>query len=285
MAGVVSCALLAGCGGAADEGGEAEGGREAPESSAPGEQGSNQAVTAADKKTREAGTAALALTVEIDMEGQKQTVEGEGVINLQDGTSSMKIGADGQQMEQRVVDKVLYQKPPEGQDAGLPDGRSWMKIDLEKLQKQNGDSGNVAPNPAESLDYLKALSDQGVKELGTEKVTGVNTTHYRVEVDVRRLAGGDAGAERQLTRQLGESVPMEVWLDDEGRLRRQQVDVTVPGAGGESGKGGSISTVLELSDFGTEVDVEAPPADDTADMTDRVAGQSPQHEDPAGPGN
>ncbi|GAB3956690.1 LolA-like protein [Streptomyces sparsus] len=281
VAGVASGVLLAGCGGGDGSGDAAD----TTASSTPRDRAAGQAVTAAHQKTLEAETAELKLTVDINMEGRKQTVEGDGRINLRDGTSTMRIGPEGQRMEQRIVDTVLYQKPPEEQRGGMPDGKSWIRIDLEKLQGEAGGGNSVTPNPADSLDYLKALSEDSAGKVGSEKVAGVNTTHYEVTVDVRALAAGDASTERQLTQQLGESVPMEVWLDDEGRVRRQQVDVTVPSTGGQSPQGGTIRTVLELSDFGTEVDVSAPDAASTVDVTDRVAGQGPQYTDPAGPGN
>jgi hypothetical protein len=72
---------------------------------------------------------------------------------------------------------------------------------------------------------------------------------------------------------------MRLWLDDDGRIRRQQIDMTVKApASGESGASGSprqikISTVMEFTDFGTDVEAEAPPAGQVADVTDQAARQ------------
>jgi hypothetical protein len=92
-------------------------------------------------------------------------------------------------------------------------------------------------------------------------------------VDVSKLPGGE-----QMSKRLGPTLPMQVWLDDEGRLRRQQVDMTVeaPASASATPDNGAapqqlkMSTVMEFSDFGTDVDAEAPPAGQVADMTDEA---------------
>jgi hypothetical protein len=64
-------------------------------------------------------------------------------------------------------------------------------------------------------------------------------------------------------------VPFEVWIDDEGRMRKMAIvmDLTelFDQLGGDdmpAGFGGEMQMELELHDYGVEVDVEAPPAAD-----------------------
>lgn len=270
MAAVMGSLVLTGCGGD----GESESKGDASPSATTGQGGGQEqgttAVRAAYDKTAEAESARMTVRMKMAAEGTTVTSDGEGVLDLAEGDSVMTIEAQGERLEQRVVDQVLYQKAP-GQKA--PGGKPWIKIDLQKVAEQQGVNNQQIGDPAQTAAYAKAITDKDVTEVGTEKVDGVNTTHYRVSVDVARLPGGD-----QMRKQLGPTLPMQVWLDDEGRLRRQQIDMTVKGPASASAEpdGGAapqqlkMTTVMEFSDFGTEVDAEAPRADQVTDMTDKV---------------
>ncbi|MGW1956934.1 hypothetical protein ACWCPI_29990 [Streptomyces sp. NPDC001920] len=69
---------------------------------------------------------------------------------------------------------------------------------------------------------------------------------------------------------------MQIWLDDDGRIRRRQVDMTVEApASAQPDAGASrpqvkVTTMMEFSGFGTEADADAPPDDKVADMTGQV---------------
>lgn len=220
----------------------------------------------------------MTIDMKLSAEGKTITSDGEGVLDLADGDSVMKITAQGKSIEQRVVDQVMYQKAP-GQKA--QGGKPWIKIDLKKVAAQQGMSNQQIGDPAQTAAYAKAITDKDITKVGTEKIDGVNTTHYRVSLDVAKLPGGD-----QMRQQLGPTLPMQVWLDDEGRLRRQHIDMTVKApASASANKGNSaapqqlkMSTVMGFSDFGTEVDAEAPPAGQVADMTDDALQQGSQQQ-------
>lgn len=273
VAGVLAGTVLVGCGDSGDD--AADSSSSAATSESPGAQeDGTQAVRAAYEKTAEEETARMTMRVETSAEGQSVTVSGEGTIDLADGDSAMTATAQGQKVEQRVVDQVLYQKVP-GQQSGSD--KPWIKIDLEKAAEQQND-GQSVNNPADSAAFAKAITDKDVTEKGTEEIDGVNTTRYRVTIDVADLPNG-----AQLSQQVGETLPMDVWLDDEGRIRRQQVDMTVkaPAAAEEQSAADTssapqeakVSTVMEFTDFGTEVDVEAPPAEQVTDMTGKALEQ------------
>ncbi|GAA2274133.1 putative lipoprotein [Streptomyces ruber] len=275
VAGVLAGTVLVACGDgdSADDAGNA-GSASASESAGAREQGT-QAVRSAYDKTAEEDTARMTMRVVTSAQGQSVTVDGEGTIDLSEGDSVMTVTAQGQEIEQRVVDQVLYQKMPEQQGSG---GKPWIKIDLEKAAAQQGGGGQTVSNPADSAAFAKAISDKDVAEKGTEKVGGVDTTRYRVNVDVNELPNG-----AELSRQVGGTLPMDVWLDDEGRIRRQQMDMTVkvPAASSEQSAAGSsaspqeakVRTVVEFTDFGTEVEAEAPPAGEVTDMTGKALEQ------------
>ncbi|WP_320784966.1 hypothetical protein [Streptomyces sp. CRN 30] len=276
VASVLVGTVLVGCGDG-DDSTDSAGNASTSESPGAREDGT-QAVRAAYDKTAEEETARMTMRVQTSAQGQSVTVDGEGTIDLADGDSVMTATAQGQKVEQRVVDQVLYQKAPGQEGAG---GKPWIKIDLEKAAQQQGAGGQSVNNPADSAAYAKAITDKDVTEKGTETIDGVDTTRYRVTVDVAELPNG-----AQLSRQVGQTLPMDVWLDDEGRIRRQQLDMTVkaPAASTEQSAADSsaapqeakVRTVMEFTDFGTEVEAEAPPADQVTDMTGKLSEQQGQ---------
>ncbi|MET9764586.1 hypothetical protein ABZ016_36905 [Streptomyces sp. NPDC006372] len=266
VAGVLAGTALAGCG---DDDGSASSQRSGTQ-----ELGT-QAVRSAYDRTAEEDTAKVKLRVQTSAQGRSETANGQGAVDLEDGDSVLTLTVQGQRIEQRVIDQVLYQKMPKGQ---APRGKPWIKIDLGKVAAQQGAGDQSLSDPARSAAYAKAITDKDVTKKGTATIDGVRTTHYRVSVDVAELPDGDT-----LSKQVGPTLPMDVWLDDEGRMRRQQIDMAVkaePGAAQRSSTGASSSpgkvtvrTVMDFTDFGTEVEADAPPAGQVTDMTGQALEQ------------
>ncbi|MFK0171485.1 hypothetical protein ACIQU5_22060 [Streptomyces sp. NPDC090306] len=296
-AGAAAALLLAGCNGddsagnggggstasAAASGEQSASGAASPSGSAGG-QDAVDVVQATNKKTTDAGSAHVQLATEATTAGKSVTVTGTGVIDLRNGTSRLLIGESGRQVEQRVVDQVLYEKPPAG-TVQMPSGKTWLKIDLAKLGAAQGAGadGSGVSDPAGSFAYTKSLSEKDVTVVGKENVNGAPTTHYRVALDLGKLAKGDAAQEKKLRAQLGDNVPVDLWIDAQGRTRREQIELTVSGADAPSAAttGASASAqqakakvVMNFSDFGTDVKVTAPAAKDAVDFTDKLAGKT-----------
>jgi hypothetical protein len=107
--------------------------------------------------------------------------------------------------------------------------------------------------PTDVLERVLAASD-GTEVLGTDKVRGVETTRYRARVDleklVKELPPGE-GRQDDVVEMWGTRfVPVELWIDDESRLRR----ITIAWAA----HGQEETTTVELYDYGVQVDVEPP---------------------------
>ncbi|GAA2458480.1 hypothetical protein [Streptomyces glaucus] len=268
VAGVLAGTVLAGCG---DDTGRAG---DSPAGKSPGarEQGT-KAVRSAYDRTAEQDTARVTLRVQTSARGESATANGRGVVDLEDGDSVMTVTTQGQRIEQRVVDQVLYQKVPDGQ---APGGKPWIGIDLRKVAEQQAAGDRSMSDPARSAAFAKAIDDRDVTKKGTARIGGVDTTHYRVAVDVAELPDGAA-----LRRQVGPTLPMDVWLDDDGRIRRQQLDMAFEAPAGSGPSAGASSspqrvkvrTLMEFTDFGTEVEAEAPPAKQVTDMTTKALEQ------------
>ncbi|WP_327189210.1 hypothetical protein [Streptomyces xinghaiensis] len=283
--GLLVTGLLAGCGpedGAAspdaspgpartDEDGDRKGGGEG-DGAAGGDGGT---VAAAYQRTAEARTAEITLVTEVGTGEEDAVMRGSGVIDLKSGTSEMVLKAPGARIEQRTVDGVVYQKPPAGQRQQLPDGRTWRSYDLRKLGAQAGTGAQIA-DPAAALAYAKGITEKDVEKIGEETLGSTATTHYEVDVDVRSLVRNNELMGEALRDTVGDTLPLHIWLDDEGRLRQQKmeldIDASAPGEGrSASPERVTVATTLKLGGFGTDVDVEPPPAADTADMTDEAA--------------
>ncbi|MEU5756805.1 hypothetical protein [Streptomyces sp. NPDC047829] len=282
VAAVMASAVLTGCGGdeepKSQKAGTASSGSASASASGDAgaqEQGTTQ-VRAAYDRTAEAETAKMTINMKLSAPEESITTDGKGALDFEEGDSVMTMTAQGKSIEQRVVDQVLYQKVP-GQKA--QGGKTWMKIDLKKAAQALGVNAGQIGDPAQSARYAKAITDQDVTKVGQEKIDGADTTHYKVSVDVAELPGGD-----QLRQQVGPTLPMQVWLDGDGRLRRQQLDMSIKGAPSAGAKAQNsaapqqikMTMVMNYSDFGTEVEAQAPPAGQVADMTAEVMKQGRQ---------
>jgi hypothetical protein len=151
----------------------------------------------------------------------------------------------------------------------LPNGKTWLKIDLQKLGKQQGvDFSQLlqttgAQDPTQTLQLLQSIGD--VKKVGTEQVNGVDTTEYSGTVDLKKFSAKYGAGFGKLYKQLGTStVPMQVWISSDGLVRKlhETLSGTIAGAGRMD-----LDLTVTLSDFGASVSITPPPADQVADIS------------------
>jgi hypothetical protein len=215
---------------------------------------------------------------------------GQGVMDFSGAASSMTVemfGIGG--FEMRQIEDTVYVKLPEDLVAQMPGAKPWMEADLEAMYgQQYGASpaqmrGGAAQDPTRQLEYLRGVSDS-VEKVGAEEVRGVQTTRYEAVVDPEKeVAGQDAEAREahdEMVEKLGATkLPVEVWIDDKNRVRRYAMDATVPVPedAPEMPEGGEMQTsiVAEYYDFGTPVDVQAPPPDQTTEGSKLLSGRGP----------
>jgi hypothetical protein len=220
------------------------------------------------------------------------TMTGEGVIDFSGAASSMTMSMFGMgNLEMRQVGNTIYMRMPEEFRAQMPEAKPWIEMDLDAMYEQQYGAnpaqmqGGAMGDPTRQLEYLRGVSDS-VEKVGTEKVRGVQTTRYEATVDLRKeVAGQDAEVrevQEELIKQLGTSkLPIEVWIDDQNRVRRYAMDMKVPIPDNASAPGmpkdGKVQTsiVAEYYDFGTPVEVQAPPEDQTMDGSKMFPAQEP----------
>jgi hypothetical protein len=93
-------------------------------------------------------------------------------------------------------------------------------------------------------------------------------------VDLRKLVKQLPAAERSeedvVRRWDSRFVPVEIWIDDESRLRR----ITIEQREHEEDANPATTTTVELFDYGVEVDVQPPPSEEliSEEQFDKLTG-------------
>jgi hypothetical protein len=236
-------------------------------SQAVGSSGS-KVVLASVRTTAAATSARVALTVSAGAAaGSSFSLTADGVTDFATGNSQFTAQLGGEAasllqgpLEERVVDGTVYVQLP-ASILGLlggSGGSKWFSFSSSGL----GGAASPVPglgeaDPSQFLAYLETVSDN-VKNVGSESIRGVETTHYHATLDL-----GKAIDKAQVPQSLRDSlqqvlaqsgaqapvIPVDVFVDAGGRLRR--VSMTLSAA----------TVTLDLYDFGVPVNVQAPPAD------------------------
>jgi hypothetical protein len=266
------------------------GGGQASAGAAPSSQGSAvKVVQAAYDKTTAAHTAKIRVCGKIQVQGKAQTFTGHGVANFDAHaarfTEKLPRGAGSVQV--RYLNKHVYAKLPKQAASKISGGKQWIGIDLAKVAQQKYGASlqqlqqNLPSNPTEELTYLRAVSKNGVHDLGKQTVHGVGATHYKATVDLDKAAKQQKPAAQhalqQLEKQVGTStLPVQVWIDKQGRVVQMRFTEHLhpQQKGGDAKASGPVDlTVTEaLSDFGTPAHVSAPPQSKTTDITQKLLG-------------
>jgi hypothetical protein len=141
-------------------------------------------------------------------------------------------------------------------------GDRWIKLDMAALAKKQGVDLNGLMNanqadPSQTLELLKASAD--AHPVGYDRVRGVLTTHYKLNIDLERLAKRNTSLRKLVdaVRAVGgtTSYPAEAWIDSAGRVRRMKIDMSL---GSPAGGAVTMSMTEDLYAFGTKVVVRPP---------------------------
>ncbi|WP_410620662.1 hypothetical protein [Amycolatopsis sp. cmx-8-4] len=222
-------------------------------------------------------------TMESSVGGQSMTASGAMSFDGANTKMSMTSNAAGQQSEIRIVDGAFYIKMPAEQAKQLGAGKAWIKFAPggdDPFSQMLGSSSQSAEqsDPSKILDQVSKTgrivsSDQ--TELNGQKVN-----HYVVEMDVAKSIDEFTKSMPEASRaKVAEAlkgkdvkIPAEFWLDkdnlpvqvtmDQGPLMQA---MGVPSADGSK-------FTMKYTDWGTQVDVAAPPADQVADLGELLKG-------------
>ncbi|MEU3273397.1 hypothetical protein ABZ639_21375 [Saccharomonospora sp. NPDC006951] len=225
-------------------------------------------VKAASEQTQAAKTSKYEMTM--SAAGMEIKANGVGRYDGENTAMSMNMEMMGQSIEIRFVDMTMYMKvPPEA--AAQMGGKEWAKIDAESAGAQGEQFDQIAQqsDPTKTLEYIQEAGEITSSEETT--LDGQKATHYKIDLDFAKIAdemGTSSGMTSEQAQQLADQVgtlPMELWLNEENLPLKVTMDMgAVMEAAGAPG--GESKMEMTYSDWGTEVEVEAPPADQVGEM-------------------
>lgn len=194
------------------------------------------------------------------MAGTMQTKPLAGRITI----TGMQVGGRSiGNMTELITPTGLYMKMPllAGQL-----GKPWLEMKFSEMKAAGFDFKQLMAQsqqmqPAQYLQQLAASGD--VKDVGTETVNGIKTTHYAGTVSIQDQLSHFSGSVRsQMQSYIAKTgwtgAEIDVWLDGNGLVRRLHSS----SVGGK----GSMSITLDVLAYGVSVNVTPPPASQVADM-------------------
>jgi hypothetical protein len=239
-------------------------------------------LLAADQSTTGQKTAKLSMVEKITVEGHQVTLNATGASNFVSHALLLHLSVAGQQLEMRQLGGIIYAKLPANLAGHVPGNKPWLAIDLNSLATSASGStlsqlqSTGQTDPSDLLAYLKGISADGAHRIGSATIRGVKTTEYAVSVDsAKALASAravDRKALKAAMKQLGAStIPMKVWVDSSQLVRQLSFSVGSPASSSNQGSAASVNVTMQLYDFGTAVNVTAPPKSEQFDLTSALA--------------
>ncbi|HEY2303641.1 MAG TPA: hypothetical protein VGH66_17190 [Acidimicrobiales bacterium] len=203
----------------------------------------------------------------------------DGVADLRTGAGDLTFGLPAPigRVEVRSIGQDYFVHLP-AQQAGLVGGKPWIRVDRAALQGLVGSQVGV-PALGATLDFsgvlgwLRDVSGQ-IATVGAETINATPTTHYRAQVDTARAAssmGADANTASTAAQTLGRTLPVDVWIDTQGRLRQVKASVDLAtlrppqGVTLPADARGSAVLTMDLWNFGVTVHPVLPPANQVSD--------------------
>lgn len=228
-------ALLAGCSGGRHE-------RNEPSQQAKDE--AAQVLAAAPAKTRAAKTGRVSLTL---YAGSRPLLRATGITRLDRESARYRFAFDTQVGAAKPGTKVEVVLDGDDIYSKLVGTKRWVHVPR--------DDSTFNTGVAESLDYLSAVTGDANPD-GNDTVRGTPVRVYKTTVDLKRVADHlppDQQAryrERVASTGLPQHLPLEVAIDEGGRITRMDYQATV--------RATRVEFHFELYDFGVRANL-APP--------------------------
>ncbi|MGW7577914.1 hypothetical protein [Streptomyces sp. NPDC054765] len=209
-----------------------------------------------------AGSARVRTSMETVSGGTRVAIRGTGGYDFATSTGRLRVvlpdpagrrGGGRQPVTEILAPGALFMK---NRGAGVPADK-WVRVYTAALADGNLVTGG-ATDPLAAAELLCGARE--VSYLGEERLDGVPVRHYRGITDIATAARAASPRSRPalVAAEQGfttDAVPFEVYLDEEGRLRK--VRQWFHFANGAP-KGASVTSTMELSGFGTKVAVQLP---------------------------
>lgn len=229
--------------------------------------GTAATVRQAGQKTIESGSARFTATgsTKGDREGSSDTPKAtrysmEGAYDFENKAIQAKMSGAvfGEQGEVEIIsiNEIAYMKLP---SLG---GEKWLEAPVPE-----GTSSNTLADPAETFVDLKNLKD--LQEVGPDTVEGVSATKYTGTTRQLKKALAAAGVpvgEGDTGKVSGKS-KTSIWIDDEGRIIKVANETKAKSGGLKV----ESTTSIRFYDLGSDLDIQAPPADQVSSLSDLAA--------------
>ncbi|GLF99804.1 lipoprotein [Streptomyces yaizuensis] len=218
------------------------------------------------------GSARTRTAMETAAGGTRVTIRGEGGYDFRRRMGRLTLvlpeGPAGTDVRSPVTELLtpgaLYMK---NRGAGVPADK-WVRVDTTALPDGNLVTGG-ATDPLAAAELLRGAGD--LVRAGEERFAGIRVRHYRGTADIGRAAREAREYARDALSAAAkgfttDTVPFDVYLDEEGRLRGVRHRFTFAHRGGTS----VVVSTTVFHGFGTPVPVRLP---DRRDMyTGRIRG-------------
>ncbi|WP_432097261.1 hypothetical protein [Streptomyces sp. bgisy100] len=218
---------------------------------------------AADVLAR-SGSSRVRTSMETATGGTRVTIRGYGAFDYGRRLGRLRVvlpqdaagGAEHRPVTELLAPGALYMKD---RGAGVPPDK-WVRVDTTGLADGNLVTGG-ATDPLSAAELLRGARE--VTFVGEERAGegGVPVLHYRGTADIARAAAAASpsarGALRAAARGFSERrVPFDVFLDEQGRLRKVRHRFTFSGGGGSAGT--EVVSTTVLYGFGSGATIELP---------------------------
>lgn len=184
-------------------------------------------------------------------------------IMMDTAAAQMEELQDDPQLRSLLVDGAYYYNV-DPQPSGPLKGKHWMRIDVDAvLGEQGARFVEKSADPTAGLRYI-GLS-RNTEDLGEQTIRGKKATHYRATIDTDDMAAKNGLLSPEEKGNLLNSVTgpvdtitIDIWVDDQDLPVKLVQEI------------GNVKVSADFMKFGSTKAVTAPPASDTADLSDAV---------------
>jgi hypothetical protein len=233
-------------------------------------------VAHAADRTSAAGSSRMLMEVSLGLRGERFYLTAEGAMDytrrrgwlLMDFSQLAALNPDAPnlpRMKMLFEDTTIWMRVPPAL-TGSTSRKPWAQMSLGSSADAFG--GMQQPDPAQMLDALRGIFGS-VKEVGKTRVHGVETTHYSADVSLDKALAQTPRPQREAAKGALKmfggmaELPVDVYIDDVGRVRRMEMEYELQSAG----MAFESEVKLELFDFGTPVTFERPPASQVVELS------------------
>jgi Protein of unknown function (DUF2510) len=232
-----------------------------------GNASASEAVANAATQTIDAQSADMTMSMNMSMMGFTENVSGNGAFDFANHTANMTMnfGVAGKQFtEQAIYDGTTAYVNMGGLlgDLGsnLTQGKSWISMDLSRLESASGNPSGLGEyeDPGAMLQQLQKIGST-VTSLGATTYDGTAVTEYSVSIpsSVLQQMVGQLGS--TVSKALSGNLPNineDVYITPDNLLKA----IHMPMSFSVEGQQVSMDMTMELSNYGTAVNVTPPPA-------------------------